>query len=86
MIKPGTLCMIRGVPTGALGSDFNGNVVVANGIKHTDTEGDIFYWIEPPLFDKNNYRFTGCNKRWLWPFEDPDTLGLTNTSKILEMA
>lgn len=29
MIKPGTLCMIRGVPRGQLGSDCNGKIVVA---------------------------------------------------------
>jgi hypothetical protein len=29
MIKPGTLCMIRGVPQGQLGSDCNGKIVVA---------------------------------------------------------
>lgn len=29
MIKPGTLCMIRGVPHGQLGSDCNGKIVVA---------------------------------------------------------
>ena len=29
MIKPGTLCMIRGVPAGALGADCNGKIVVA---------------------------------------------------------
>jgi len=29
MIKPGTLCMIRGVPAKALGSDCNGKIVVA---------------------------------------------------------
>lgn len=29
MIKPGTLCMIRGVPHGMLGSDCNGKIVVA---------------------------------------------------------
>ena len=29
MIKPNTLCMIRGVPTQALGSDCNGKIVVA---------------------------------------------------------
>ncbi len=29
MIKPDTLCMIRGVPAGALGSDCNGKIVVA---------------------------------------------------------
>ena len=29
MIKPGTLCMIRGVPHGQLGSDCNGKIVLA---------------------------------------------------------
>ena len=29
MIKPNTLCMIRGVPTGALGADCNGKIVTA---------------------------------------------------------
>lgn len=29
MIKPGTLCMIRGVPAQALGSDCSGKIVVA---------------------------------------------------------
>ena len=29
MIKPGTLCMIRGVPSHRLGSDCNGKIVVA---------------------------------------------------------
>lgn len=29
MIKPGTLCMIRGVPPGTLGADCNGKIVVA---------------------------------------------------------
>jgi len=29
MIKPGTLCMIRGVPAKARGSDCNGKIVVA---------------------------------------------------------
>lgn len=29
MIKPNTLCMIRGVPTGQLGSDCNGKIVTA---------------------------------------------------------
>ena len=29
MIKPNTLCMIRGVPSGALGADCNGKIVTA---------------------------------------------------------
>ena len=84
MIKPGTLCMIRGVPNGHIGHVFNGNVVVAKNFKSTHTDGSPIYWIEPQLVDSNKRLFTGCREQWLWPFEDPDTLGLTNTSKELE--
>ena len=84
MIKPNTLCMIRGVPSGRLGSEFNGNVVVATGVKGVHDDGNFIYWIEPPLFDKTGHKFNGCREQWLYPFEDPDTLGLTNTNKELE--
>lgn len=36
MIKPNTLCMIRGVPPGQLGSDCNGKIVVATRIAFED--------------------------------------------------
>jgi hypothetical protein len=36
MIKPNTLCMIRGVPHGQLGSDCNGKIVVATSLMHDD--------------------------------------------------
>ena len=36
MIKPNTLCMIRGVPQGQLGSDCNGKIVVAISLMHDD--------------------------------------------------
>lgn len=78
MIKPNTLCMIRGVPPGRHGSEFNGNIVVANGLKTTYADGTPIYWIKPALFDSDNNRFTGCREQWLYPFEDPDILGLTN--------
>lgn len=84
MIKRNTLCMIRGVPQNRRGSEFNGNVVVANGIKSTDTDGMLVYWIEPQLFDKNGHRFSGCREQWLYPFEDPDTLLTSALDKILE--
>jgi hypothetical protein len=81
MIKPGTLCMIRGVPEERYGSDFNGSVVVANGFKNPEA---LIYWIEPPLFDSRGNRFTGCREQWLWPFEDPDTLLTSDLNKTLE--
>ena len=86
MIKPNTLCMIRGVPSGRLGSEFNGRVVTATGFKHIHEDGSRLYWIEPALKDSAGRRFTGCREQWLFPFCDPDALGLTNTTKELETA
>lgn len=84
MIKPNTLCMIRGVPHDYLGSEFNGNIVTVTGFKDTSNEGMPVYWIEPQLVDRAGRYFTGCRQQWLWPFQDPDTLGLT--TKELEAA
>jgi hypothetical protein len=81
MIKPGTLCMIRGVPQGRNGSEFNGYIVTAQGFK--DPERQV-YWIEPPLFNSNGNRFTGCREDWLYPFDDFDPQELTTTNKELE--
>lgn len=36
MLKPNTLCMIRGVPHGQLGADCNGKIVVAKRIAFED--------------------------------------------------
>ena len=82
MIKPGTLCMIRGVPQGRLGSEFNGNVVIVTGRKHGTEE--VIYSIEPVLLDHKGRHFTGCRHQWLYPFDDfsPETLDVTN--KTLE--
>lgn len=82
MIKPGTLCMIRGVPQSLPGHEFNGSVVVANGLKTTYADGTPIYWIEPELVGSNKHLYTGCREQWLYPFTDPDALGLTN--KALE--
>lgn len=82
MIKPNTLCMIRGVPHERIGSEFNGNVVTAVSFKQTSSDGSPTYWIEPVLVDSHGRHFTGCREQWLFPFSDPDTLGLTN--KALE--
>lgn len=84
MIKPNTLCMIRGVPPGRLGSEFNGNIVVAKGLKKVYDDGTPIYWIEPELVDSNRRLYTGCREQWLFPFSDPDTLGLNTTNKTLE--
>lgn len=82
MIKPGTLCMIRGVPPGVLGHELNGSIVTAEGFKHPE---ERIYWIEPALF-VGLARFTGSREQWLHPFADFDPQGLTTTDQILETA
>lgn len=84
MIKPNTLCLIRGVPHEHLGSEFNGRVVTVAGFKNTHPDGSTIYWIEPAMYDGAGRRFSGCRQQWLFPFSDPYTLGLTNTDKTLE--
>lgn len=82
-IKPGTVCMIRGVPQGMLGYEFNGNIVVAGKLKNTYTDGTRIRWIEPALNDGQRW-FTGCREQWLRPFEDFDPEQLNTTNKELE--
>jgi hypothetical protein len=82
MIKPGTLCMIRGVPQGRLGSEFNGNVVVVGEVKRVADE--LIYWIQPELFDRHGRMFNGARQQWLYPFDDFDPQELTTTNKELE--
>lgn len=80
MIKPGTLCMIRGVPANVIGGDCNGKIITVEGIKFDD-----IYLISPELNSQYSYnKLNGCPEKYLWPFSDPDTLGLTATDKILE--
>jgi hypothetical protein len=84
MIKPGTLCMIRGVPSTRLGSEFNGQVVVVGEVKRVDNE--LIYYIQPQLVGRHGLSFNGCRHQWLFPFSDfgPETLDVTN--KTLEAA
>jgi hypothetical protein len=82
MIKPGTLCMIRGVPQGRLGYQFNGNVVRVTGRKQGSEE--LIYRIEPVLVDHKGRHFTGCRHQWLRPFDDFGPQELTATNKELE--
>ena len=84
MIKPGTLCMIRGVPQDRLGCEFNGNVVVVGEVKRVVDEP--IYWIQPELFDRCGRMFNGARQQWLYPFTDFDPQELTTTNKELEIA
>jgi|688.fasta_scaffold1308245_1 hypothetical protein len=51
MIKPGTLCMIRGVPLGTRGADCNGKIVVVEGLQD-DIHYGILYKFVPELHTK----------------------------------
>ena len=84
MIKPGTVCMIRGVPPTRLGSEFNGQVVVVGGRKQGSEE--LIYYIQPELVGRKGLIFNGCRHQWLFPFKDfgPETLDVT--TKTLEAA
>jgi hypothetical protein len=82
MIKPGTLCMIRGVPSDRLGNEFNGNVVVVGEVKRVANE--LIYWIQPQLVDRRGLSFNGCRHQWLRPFDDFGPETLTTTNKELE--
>ena len=84
MIKPGTVCMIRGVPPTRLGHQFNGNVVTVLG--HKQGPEDLVYLIEPVLYDRHGRHFDGCRHQWLYPFKDFDPETLEVTTKTLEAA
>ena len=86
MIKPGTLCMIRGVPQSRLGHEFNGQVVMVRGLKTTYSDGTRIMRIEPALYDHKGNHYTGCREQWLFPFEDFDPSELVVTNKELETA
>lgn len=82
MIKPGTLCMIRGVPQGTLGSDCNGKIVTVEGFKpNTD-----YYQFTPRLITKTPREATVSfgPEKFLYPFEDFDPSELDVTDKELE--
>lgn len=70
MIKPGTLCMIRGVPPGTKGGDCNGKVVVAVEKIYED-----IWAIDPHLVSKidgSTGTLIGSKEQYLHPFKDFD--------------
>lgn len=80
MIKPNTLCMIRGVPRGTSGADCNGKIVTVIA-----RYGEL-YQFEPMLFTREiapGYVDTSP-EQYLYPFEDFDPSELDATNKQLE--
>lgn len=83
MIKPGTLCMIRGVPAGTNGHDCNGKIVTVvqkiaelyRFLPELYTKGTIYpYWVDT------------SPEQYLYPFEDFDPSELNITDQELETA
>lgn len=73
MLKPGTVCQIRGVPQHALGGDCNGKIVVITGPLINNLTN--FYEFTPTLttnVPKVGEEVSAGHKKYLWPFEDFD--------------
>ena len=69
MIKPNTLCMIRGVPKTKPGWECNGKIVIAVAVKKTIPEIGRVWRIDPPLPRDVGGEFSGCAERWLHPLD-----------------
>jgi len=67
MIKPGTLCMIRGC---VVLPQANGQIVVAKNIKGKHTDGSTVWLIEPSVVVANR-SYNGCREHWLHPLDNP---------------
>ena len=83
MIKPGTICMVRGVPKNQLGYDCNGKIVTAVELVFAD-----IYRIEPALVTQQLDRvveLTGSRECYLHPLGDFEP-EVTITAKVLEPA
>ena len=88
MIKPGTVCMIRGVPSGKPGYEFNGTIVRAEKVKaRPEGVGNVWY-INPPLTSvREKTIYTGCAEKWLYPLDDfEDELNREALDEVLELS
>lgn len=86
MIKPGTLCMIRGVPANTRGADCNGKIVVVDklGLDYDQ----VIYTFTPELHTTIPFHDTVNTSppEYLYPLDNPseDALDTHSTRKILE--
>ena len=68
MIKPNTLCMIRGIKPTSRGYDTNGAIVVATEL--ADFEEYKVWYIQPHLHSKHGV-FRGALAENLFPLDNP---------------
>ena len=82
MIKPNTLCMIRGILPTSRGYDTNGQIVLAT--KPETIVGKAAWWIEPHLHSRDGL-FLGVLQENLFPLLDPHDDDLdTHSTRELE--
>jgi len=82
MIKPNTLCMIRGVPSGAFGADCNGKIVVAEKVLFDDV-----WQITPEVVSAVAGGFRSmfaAHGRYLHPLDNPPEDAVCTHSVRLE--
>lgn len=84
MIKPNTLCMIRGVPQGQLGADCNGKIVVATQVLYAD-----IWQITPEVItavEGGLRSLIASQGKYLHPLDNPteDAVDTHSTRKELE--
>lgn len=82
MIKPNTLCMIRGVPPEAIGHDCNGKIVVAEKVLFDDV-----WAITPEVITATRSGFRsmlGAHARYLHPLDNPPEDAVDTHSTRLE--
>ena len=68
MIKPNTLCMIRGILPTSRGYDVNGMIVLAT--KPETIVGKAAWWIEPHIHSRDGL-FLGVLQENLFPLDNP---------------
>lgn len=82
MLKPNTLCMIRGVPHGQLGSDCNGKIVVAEKVLFDDV------WIITPevitAVGGGLRSLYASKSKYLYPLDNPPETAVDTISTRLE--
>ena len=83
MIKPNTLCMIRGVPESSRGSDNNGKIVVA--VKPEIVLGYEAWHTTPVLYSRDGV-FRGALAKFLHPLDNPPEDAVDTHSTRLETA
>ena len=84
MLKPGTVCQIRGLPKSSRVYTAEGRIVTVVEYMGEFKGFQDVYKFDPPVFIQGN-RFDKCQRRWLHPFDDfEDDLNREALDEVLE--